>query len=211
MDGLGAGGRWWWWEGEGVTLHRGDDYSCIHSVFNQWIKLSIYSSIDVSYDKCLSMLSRPARRHWRPFNHRSQRWGDAEKAHGSGASGSSRVFNYPAAAAAVHTEDKAGGAGGAGGAVAGTVKNRLRRQCSTRLFYPPPPQPLLRWHLVNMDPFLCDPLPSEQQQLLIAAQFASSQSQSFTLLRKTHIHIEYIRKVGVVIGECTFIILNDPG
>lgn len=30
------------------------EYSCIHSVFNQWIKLSIHSSIDVSYDNCLS-------------------------------------------------------------------------------------------------------------------------------------------------------------
>lgn len=40
-----------------VSLCKGG-YSCIHSVFNQWIKLSIYSSIDVSYDNCLSMLSR---------------------------------------------------------------------------------------------------------------------------------------------------------
>lgn len=61
-----------------VTLQRGDDYSCIHSVFNQWIKLSIYSSIDVGDDKCLSMLSRRGRRHWRPFNHPSQRWAEAD-------------------------------------------------------------------------------------------------------------------------------------
>lgn len=72
----------------GVGCHSpkgGGGYSCIHSVFNQWIKLSIYSSIDVRYDKCLSMLSRQGRRHWRPFNHPSQRWAEAEK-------------NYPAAA-----------------------------------------------------------------------------------------------------------------
>lgn len=43
--------------GMDVSLCEGE-YSCIHSVFNQWIKLSIYSSIDVPYDNCLSMLSR---------------------------------------------------------------------------------------------------------------------------------------------------------
>lgn len=42
--------------GMDVSLCEGE-YSCIHSVFNQWIKMSIYSSIDVSYDNCLSMLS----------------------------------------------------------------------------------------------------------------------------------------------------------
>lgn len=155
----------------GVTLHRGDDYSCIHSVFNQWIKLSIYSSIDVSYDKCLSMLSRQGRRHWRPFNHCSQRWGEAEKAHGSGVPDSCRVFNYPAAAA-VQTEDEAGGLGGVGVGEGGNRWNSekqvaaRRRKCSTRLspHTPHPLHPLLRWHLVNMDPLLCDPLPSEQQQ-----------------------------------------------
>lgn len=39
----------------------GQDAACRQgerSVFNQWEKLSIYSSIDVSYDNCLSMLSR---------------------------------------------------------------------------------------------------------------------------------------------------------
>lgn len=41
-----------------MSVFCGGEYSCIHSVFNQWIKLSIYSSIDVSYDNCLSMLSR---------------------------------------------------------------------------------------------------------------------------------------------------------
>lgn len=40
-----------------VSLCEGE-YSCIHSVVNQWIKLSIYSTIDVSYDNCLSRLSR---------------------------------------------------------------------------------------------------------------------------------------------------------
>lgn len=99
--GGGSRGRW------GVTLQRGDDYSCIHSVFNQWIKLSIYSSIDVSYDKCLSMLSRQGPRHRRPFNHWSRRWGEVEKAHGSGELDLCRVFNYPAAAA-VHIEDDEG-------------------------------------------------------------------------------------------------------
>lgn len=126
----------------GVTLHRGDDYSCIHSVFNQWIKLSIYSSIDVSYDKCLSMLSRQGRRHWRPFNHWSQRWGEAEKAHGSGVPDSCRVFNYPAAAA-VHTEDKAGGLGGGGGG--GQSLEQRKTGCGAApqvldsVIHPPPP------------------------------------------------------------------------
>lgn len=42
----------------GVSLCEGE-YSHIHSVFNQWIKLSICSTIDVSYDNCLSTLTRP--------------------------------------------------------------------------------------------------------------------------------------------------------
>lgn len=43
--------------GMDAGLHRGDHW-CIYSVFNQWIKLSIHWSIDVSYDNCLSVLSK---------------------------------------------------------------------------------------------------------------------------------------------------------
>lgn len=64
------------WRGKGMTSHleiiaqmypksqkwrrgsywhgRRGEFLCIHLVFNQWIKLSIHSSIDVSYDNCLS-------------------------------------------------------------------------------------------------------------------------------------------------------------
>lgn len=35
-----------------LVFARGE-FLCIHSVFNQWIKLSIHLSIDVSYDNCL--------------------------------------------------------------------------------------------------------------------------------------------------------------
>lgn len=45
--------------GEGVVIDMTvglckGEYLCIHSVFNQWIKLSIHSTIDVSYDNCIS-------------------------------------------------------------------------------------------------------------------------------------------------------------